>query len=631
MADLSSPLAPRLEAAVPAERWLELASSDDPTIADTAADGLARLAIFSGDFALADPLLDLASEAARRAAFFAAEVLSAKGALPRLTARLVADRPAEPWLELAVLERLGDTSTRAELPPEPVVAESADEAARAVSDDLLDRAGGELSVLGLLHRAAGDELVPLALVEALRRRDAVDAATRLRSLLPTSTAGASPRDRAKAAALVATAHACLDALARDQPRKEQLDRLAIAAFLAGVRARARLTRDAHSALALAFLEGRDVTTLCATPPADPLPLLTALASAERLACDDAVVLATLGWRLEAAAPLVARVAMRRTFFWSFATSTRAASLDAALVAALREADATPGTVGVVAQLSSAGAEELALAVVSGRNPTLATYVPFLLHAFPTPSALAAARRTPPPSREELQERFEFVAALTADVEVPAPDAPVRHCLACGALAPVDGLRVVSAGAANLLDPPVPCPTCGALGDTLVHGEVSAAESFTHPLLGYLESPREALARQVDESEPSLLLADLADLAGEASVAEGLLQQVEPAERLASPLVAIRLLGRRQQPMAIRKLALDALALPPGVFFDDERAALERALAQASEELGLPVPPPPNHGRPTDLARELALALAKAGRNDPCPCGSGRKFKKCHGA
>jgi hypothetical protein len=22
---------------------------------------------------------------------------------------------------------------------------------------------------------------------------------------------------------------------------------------------------------------------------------------------------------------------------------------------------------------------------------------------------------------------------------------------------------------------------------------------------------------------------------------------------------------------------------------------------------------------------------KAGRNDPCPCGSGKKFKKCHGA
>ena len=23
--------------------------------------------------------------------------------------------------------------------------------------------------------------------------------------------------------------------------------------------------------------------------------------------------------------------------------------------------------------------------------------------------------------------------------------------------------------------------------------------------------------------------------------------------------------------------------------------------------------------------------AKIGRNDPCPCGSGKKYKKCHGA
>jgi uncharacterized protein len=28
--------------------------------------------------------------------------------------------------------------------------------------------------------------------------------------------------------------------------------------------------------------------------------------------------------------------------------------------------------------------------------------------------------------------------------------------------------------------------------------------------------------------------------------------------------------------------------------------------------------------------QLQKALAKAGRNDPCPCGSGRKFKHCHG-
>ena len=25
------------------------------------------------------------------------------------------------------------------------------------------------------------------------------------------------------------------------------------------------------------------------------------------------------------------------------------------------------------------------------------------------------------------------------------------------------------------------------------------------------------------------------------------------------------------------------------------------------------------------------ALKDVGRNDPCPCGNGKKFKKCHGA
>jgi uncharacterized protein len=36
-----------------------------------------------------------------------------------------------------------------------------------------------------------------------------------------------------------------------------------------------------------------------------------------------------------------------------------------------------------------------------------------------------------------------------------------------------------------------------------------------------------------------------------------------------------------------------------------------------------------------IERELAtrdhLAAPKIGRNDPCPCGSGKKFKKCCGA
>jgi preprotein translocase subunit SecA len=27
---------------------------------------------------------------------------------------------------------------------------------------------------------------------------------------------------------------------------------------------------------------------------------------------------------------------------------------------------------------------------------------------------------------------------------------------------------------------------------------------------------------------------------------------------------------------------------------------------------------------------LALQVPKVGRNEPCPCGSGKKYKHCHG-
>jgi preprotein translocase subunit SecA len=30
-------------------------------------------------------------------------------------------------------------------------------------------------------------------------------------------------------------------------------------------------------------------------------------------------------------------------------------------------------------------------------------------------------------------------------------------------------------------------------------------------------------------------------------------------------------------------------------------------------------------------QQVVRAQEKVGRNDPCPCGSGKKFKKCHGA
>jgi preprotein translocase subunit SecA len=46
------------------------------------------------------------------------------------------------------------------------------------------------------------------------------------------------------------------------------------------------------------------------------------------------------------------------------------------------------------------------------------------------------------------------------------------------------------------------------------------------------------------------------------------------------------------------------------------------------------PPPPSVQRGSAGVTEPAFAAnpyAGVGRNDPCPCGSGKKFKKCHGA
>jgi preprotein translocase subunit SecA len=66
-------------------------------------------------------------------------------------------------------------------------------------------------------------------------------------------------------------------------------------------------------------------------------------------------------------------------------------------------------------------------------------------------------------------------------------------------------------------------------------------------------------------------------------------------------------ARRSTPMVATKPAADGL--------------VSGGTAVASATAG-GLPPPP---------AAAANAYAGVGRNDPCPCGSGKKFKKCHGA
>jgi preprotein translocase subunit SecA len=69
--------------------------------------------------------------------------------------------------------------------------------------------------------------------------------------------------------------------------------------------------------------------------------------------------------------------------------------------------------------------------------------------------------------------------------------------------------------------------------------------------------------------------------------------------------------------------------------------LERLfLVQAAKGEAPPPPqvsaPPPirltlNRGEEPAAPQTVHRSNEKVGRNDPCPCGSGKKYKKCHGA
>jgi preprotein translocase subunit SecA len=68
------------------------------------------------------------------------------------------------------------------------------------------------------------------------------------------------------------------------------------------------------------------------------------------------------------------------------------------------------------------------------------------------------------------------------------------------------------------------------------------------------------------------------------------------------------------------------AAPPSPFGPSRRAA---APAQAAAAGRAPVPE--RVGGDDAAVKTIRRDEPKVGRNDPCPCGSGKKYKKCHGA
>ncbi len=64
---------------------------------------------------------------------------------------------------------------------------------------------------------------------------------------------------------------------------------------------------------------------------------------------------------------------------------------------------------------------------------------------------------------------------------------------------------------------------------------------------------------------------------------------------------------------------------------DMRQARMQASPAAAAQATVPNHPTPATGKAATYVKDKDDPYANVGRNDPCPCGSGKKFKKCHGA
>jgi tetratricopeptide (TPR) repeat protein len=90
--------------------------------------------------------------------------------------------------------------------------------------------------------------------------------------------------------------------------------------------------------------------------------------------------------------------------------------------------------------------------------------------------------------------------------------------------------------------------------------------------------------------------------------------------------ALRDLARRQDPKFPREQFLQALADQVAALADSRADTFElRQLEGGGRVRGIELPTATHRERPAE-----PLNVRGAGRNDPCPCGSGRKYKRCHG-
>ena len=99
------------------------------------------------------------------------------------------------------------------------------------------------------------------------------------------------------------------------------------------------------------------------------------------------------------------------------------------------------------------------------------------------------------------------------------------------------------------------------------------------------------------------------------------------------LESLTLLLRVQPVAAAEARATSVFATTPQHAVHPEAPGLAQTPVMAQSTEPVHRPPSTVHGQTAASASRQATAVPagpKVGRNDPCPCASGRKYKKCHG-
>jgi len=89
------------------------------------------------------------------------------------------------------------------------------------------------------------------------------------------------------------------------------------------------------------------------------------------------------------------------------------------------------------------------------------------------------------------------------------------------------------------------------------------------------------------------------------------------DEVAKVLLTVRVQSAEQVQQAEQQLEQEAAAHLDNIQYQHPDASGEEEQATGEEQVGAPA----------NVPRRVS---EKVGRNDPCPCGSGKKYKQCHG-